>query len=296
VPISTYTYKEFLKTALRLRVALPLLGKMPLNIMFILFFLVLGLANPAFYFLGIAFEMVYLFFIANLPGVKKVIEGQLLLQQKQKQGDQTQRLAASLEPVARERFVKLQNVCRSMLDSFDFNQNGVVGKDELKSGGLNQLLGMFLRLLSSQKRVMAILKETNPSSIRDDIRKIEKQLEQLESDSPMARSLRGTLEIQNRRLVNLEKAQESSKVIETELDRIEKQITLMREEMAVTSDVSLFSSRLDGVVDSLQGTTRWMTENADLFGSFEQVDFAENILDNNMPEPTKTKQRSRSDA
>jgi SpoVK/Ycf46/Vps4 family AAA+-type ATPase len=94
----------------------------------------------------------------------------------------------------------------------------------------------------------------------------------------VARSLKGTLDIQQRRLENYNKADESLQVTEAELDRIEKQITLLAEETAVTSDPAMMSSRLDGVVQSLQGTTRWMSENAEFFGSLEEEPPPVNLL------------------
>ena len=87
--------------------------------------------------------------------------------------------------------------------------------------------------------------------------------------SPVYRSLKGTLDIQNRRLENRNRAEESLKVAENELDRIEKQVTLITEETTVSSDPEVLSVRLDGVIQSLQGTTQWMSEHGEFFSSLE---------------------------
>jgi len=87
--------------------------------------------------------------------------------------------------------------------------------------------------------------------------------------SALGRSLRGTLDIQKRRLENLLKARESLAITEAESDRIEKQVALKREELTVSSDPEMMTARLDGIVDSLQGTTKWMSDNDELFGQLE---------------------------
>ena len=53
-------------------------------------------------------------------------------------------------------------------------------------------------------------------------------------DSALARSLRATLAIQEKRLENLETAAENLAVIDAELERIEQQVRLVREESAVS--------------------------------------------------------------
>ena len=48
--------------------------------------------------------------------------------------------------------------------------------------------------------------------------------------------MQGTLDIQKRRLDNILQAESSLKVIEAELDRIEKHVALLQEESQVSSD------------------------------------------------------------
>jgi len=87
------------------------------------------------------------------------------------------------------------------------------------------------------------------------------------------------LEIQQRRLENLVKAEESLRVIDAELDRIDKQVILLHEEASVSSDPDLLSVRLDGVMKSLQGTTEWMVQHNELFGSLEEQSIPKNLIE-----------------
>ena len=80
------------------------------------------------------------------------------------------------------------------------------------------------------------------------------------------RSLTGMIEIQRRRMENLERARESLAVIDAELERIEQQVVLLREESAVSGKAELLSSRLDAVTGALSETNRWMEQNAQIFG------------------------------
>ena len=53
-------------------------------------------------------------------------------------------------------------------------------------------------------------------------------------EGALARSLKATLEIQEKRLVNLETATTNLAVVDAELERIEQQVRLVREESAVS--------------------------------------------------------------
>jgi len=87
------------------------------------------------------------------------------------------------------------------------------------------------------------------------------------ADTPLARSLQGTLDIQVKRLESLTKARSTQEVIEAELDRIEQQVRLLREESAVTSGPEGMSSRLDAITATLGETSKWMDQNAEILGS-----------------------------
>ena len=55
-------------------------------------------------------------------------------------------------------------------------------------------------------------------------------------------------------------------MIDAELERIEQQVVLIREEAAVSGKADILSRRLDSVSSTLTETNRWMEQNAEIFG------------------------------
>ena len=54
-------------------------------------------------------------------------------------------------------------------------------------------------------------------------------------------------------------------MIDAELERIEQQVRLVREESAVSGSPDALSARLDSVSSTLSETSRWMDQHAELF-------------------------------
>ncbi len=124
-----------------------------------------------------------------------------------------------------------------------------------------------MRLLTSREQILSHpgAGEPRPSSRRPspDSRK---RAEAADPDSPLARSLWATLSIQEKRLENLEAAADNLAVVDAELERIEQQVRLIREESAVSGGPEMLSARLDAVSNTLTETSQWMDQHADLLG------------------------------
>jgi len=264
-------FRDFLKAAFTWKVRIGALGHVPINIFIIPVFAVLGLLNPGFWLLGVAVEVAYLFSLAGSSRFQKIVRGMRILRAQgapPKDSERQARVLAALDGPSRARYQAVAQTCAAILQASE-SGSGPVGEAELKSGGLDQLLWIFLKLLVSRQRISMILSQTSSSTLDAEIASTRQRLEGQDESSPLARSLKGTLDIQVKRLENIQRASESLKVTEAELERIEKQVALMREEVSVSSDPQFLSVRLDGIVDSLQGTTKWMTEHDELFGRLD---------------------------
>lgn len=257
------------------RVPVKGLGNMRLNLAVLALFALAGLLHPGFWLLGAALEVGYVVSLAGNDRFRKLVQALRVTRRTERAirrgGSLAQHQASLLgvlDTAGRLRYQKLAAVCAAVLQTAD-GSSGPVGGTELRSGGLDQLLWIFLKLLVSRQRIAFILSQTSQAAIEVEIAAAEKRLAAEGEGSALGRSLKGTLEIQRRRLDNLLKARESLTVTEAELDRIEKQVALMREELTVKADPEVMSARLDGIVDSLQGTTKWMTDNDELFGRLD---------------------------
>lgn len=266
-------FGDFMKEAFRRRAHVPVLGSLPLNYLLLAGAAVLGLANPGFWLLGIALEVSYLFGKSTSARFQKLVQGERLLAAKKSWEEQVQEAVDQLEPSSRERYHRLLTQCQRILGiSETLDSGGLDSLRQMRTGGLNQMLWIFLRMLSSREILAENLARIAPEALEKDIAKLEKRLGGLspspdgEPDSALVRSLRGTLEIQQRRLENLERSRQSLAVIDAELERIEHQVVLLREESAMGGKAEFLSSRLDTVTDALGETNRWLEQNAGIFG------------------------------
>lgn len=264
------SYGEYLKAAFRRGVRVPGLGAMPLNQMGLAAFALLGLANPGFWFLGAALEVAFLAFRSTSKRFQNLVEGERLLRRQSSFEDRVRAAVAALPEVARERYRRLLRECSAILgitQTVDQERLGTL--QDLRAGGLNQLLWLFLRLLTSRELIVANISQVDRRAVEADVEHVRNRLAQAEPDSALARSLQGTLEIQLKRLENLTRAGKSLEVIDAELDRIEQQVRLIREESAVSGGPEFLSARLDAVTSTLAETSKWMDQHAEFLGSLD---------------------------
>ncbi len=263
-------YADYLKAAFRRRIHVPVLGGMPLNQMGLVVFALLGFANPGFWFLGTALEVAFLFLRSTSKRFQNLVEGERLLRRQVSFEETVKNTLATLPEPARERYRRLLRECSAILgitQTVDQERLGTL--KDLRAGGLNQLLWLFLRLLTSREKILANLAQVDRGSVEAAVEHTRRRLTQVEPDTALARSLQGTLEIQLKRLENLTRANKSLEVIDAELDRIEQQVRLIREESAVSGDPEFLSARLDAVTSTLAETSRWVEQHAEFLGSLD---------------------------
>jgi hypothetical protein len=263
-------YWDYVKAAFGRKLRLPLLGAMPANKMMLGVFAVLGLASPGFWFLGAAAELTYLFTLANSSRFQKLVDGERLLAAQQQWEDKVHATVGRLIPPAQERYRKLLDQCRRILGiSARLESDSLAGLRGMRGQSLNQLLWIFLRLLTSRQVITNNMESLDESALGREIEQLEQRLSGIDraTDEALARSLEGTLAIRRKRIENLQRASDSLRVIDAELERIEQQAELMREETAVGGKPEFLSARLDAVTSTMTEAARWMDEQADLFGA-----------------------------
>ncbi len=264
----TLGYWDYLKAAFNWKVALPLLGGMPLNKLMLGGHIILGFGHPGFWFLGLAYESAYLLWLSGNARFQRLVQGEQLLRASGEWGAKEQDLLARLERPAQQRYRQLAEKCYRILHPQE-DEAAMTGIDDLKSGDLNHLLWIFLNLLAAQQKTKDMLQNVPLSELDHEIETLQQKLGKETEGSAVHRSLAGILEIQRKRRENLTRATERLKVTDAELYRIEQQIALLQEELATTKDPETLSARLDMVVKSLQGTSEWMSENAELLTSLD---------------------------
>lgn len=267
---------DYVKAAFYRKVPMPLLGRMPVNLMALGVLGVLGLANPGFWLLGLAAEMGYLGGVAGSGRFQKLIQGERLLGAQRGWEVELSQAVTRLGTENQERYKRLLEGCRAILGIADKLEAGSLGHlRDMRSRNLNQLLVIFLRLLASQEVISGNLNNLGRGELERNVAQVEKALEQAKGNEPLMRSLEGTLAIQKKRLENLQRAQGNLQLIEAELLRIEQQVELLREEAAVAGSPDLLSQKLDAVTSTMGETTRWMDEHREILGSLGESPLTE---------------------
>lgn len=261
-------YIDYIKAAFFWKTKIPLLGALPLNLFMLIGFGILGFGNPAFWLIGLASETAYLLWLSGNERFQNVVDGLYALKANKPWIERQQALYSSLDRGSQIRFQKLQQLANVIEKSTSDLQL----QKTLQEGNFTQLLYTFLQLLGSRYRIKSILAQVNKSDIEAEIVSIKSRLSTESSDSPLYRSLQGTLDIATRRLENLIKSAESLKVIESELDRIEKQFALLHEEAGISSGASTITEKLDTMMLSLKNTSQWLIENKEFLGSIEEAE------------------------
>jgi hypothetical protein len=257
---------DYVKAAFKQRAKVPLLGHVPVNYLALMAVAVLGLINPGIWFLGIALEIAYLAFMASSGRYQKLVQGLALVKEQAGSEQRVQQTVTLLSPPAAERYRRLADQCRLILGiNAPLSATGML--EDMRAGSLNQLLWLFLRLLSSREMLLGTLNQVDRRTLESDVSRTEQKLQGAQPDTPLHRSLQATLEIQQRRLENLSKAKGSLEVIDAELERIEQQVRLIREESAVSGSPEILSARLDAVTSTLSETSKWMDQHAELLGT-----------------------------
>ncbi|OGF67971.1 MAG: hypothetical protein A2Y62_21985 [Candidatus Fischerbacteria bacterium RBG_13_37_8] len=279
-----FSFWDYVKAAFNLKMDVGRLGYLPVNKLALAGFVILGFGNPGFWFIGTAFEIGYLLYMSGSERFQKYVDGTQIMAEKQQWTQKQSDFYSQLDHVSQERFKRLVSHCEGILRSAEM-AFGKMETDDIRIRGLSELSWMFLKLLFSRIKIYTILSETSKEKIKEEIRMLEAKLSKENESTALYRSLMGTLEIEKRRLENIQKAEENLKVIESELERIEKHVRLISEEAQVSSDPDIISARLDGIMTSLQGTSKWMTEHTEIFASIEDSSIPKGLISEPLKHP-----------
>jgi hypothetical protein len=268
--MSQYSFGDYLKEAFGWRWRVPLLGRMPINAIGIGAFAVAGIANPGFWLLGVALEVAYVIGLASSDRFQKVVQANRQYAQKETFEQKMEKAFNRLSPPSKGRYQRLYEACGRTLGITEaLQEDDLASMRGLRSGGLTQLLAIFLRLLTSRELIGETLSRIDRVKVEEESRQLEERLAKEAPESPLRRALQGTLDIQKKRLENFHRAEQSKVLIDAELERIEQHVVLIGEEAATTGNAEDFTSKLDSVTSALSETNRWLEQNAALFGSMD---------------------------
>lgn len=262
-PQSKPGFSDYLSEAFNAGLVIKGMGEIPVNKLFILGVFILGFSNPGFWFLGMALEFVYLWFLSSNPRFQKFVQGKQLMQVQQSRASKMNELVASLNPDNHSRLKRLNASLAEINKLMNWNTDDGAGfMNQSRQQTLNQLPSIFLKLLKTRQLIEESLHRTKANDINSEIRKLEQQMN-AEISPALAKSLQSNIEIHKKRLDNLSVAKENEMLVEMELQRIESQLQLVREEIALDSSPEGFSANIDKINNTLGETQNWINTHSD---------------------------------
>lgn len=235
-----------------------------------------SMVNPGFFLMGAGTELAYLFTLATNPRFQNHVQNKLRSKLVAKENlawkQRTDKLIGQLRPEDDERFSELKSRCDLIIDFYSTQLSFPLEILQQHSQSLNGLVWIFLQLLVTRQAVMNLMQENITSAdFEAKIQKLETQIRKEGIAEDLKKSLESKRDIFKMRLQTLAEAKQRLAYVDSELERIEQQVELIREQAIVSKDSQGIANRIDLVSSSLGRTGEWIKEQESVFGSVEKM-------------------------
>jgi hypothetical protein len=232
----------------------------------------LGVLNPGIWLVGAGLEIGYLMWLAHHPRFRAVLRGRQLAEAGKEWSDRVAQHIAGLSDADLGRYRALEARCQGIIaqQTGSSDPGGLTAQSE----GLSRLLWIYLRLLGTRQAISRIGDEddlANRTRLEDKARALAKQLEDTALGDDLRQSLSGQLDIVKQRLSKRKEAAQKLAFLAAEIQRIEEQVELIREQATLASNPESVSQRIDEVAATLGGTHDWIREQQQLYGQVEDL-------------------------
>ncbi len=233
---------RYLAAAFFARPRIPGFGNLPLNLMGVTAFTLLGFANPAFWLLGLGVETGYLSMTATNRRFQNVVDAGSIKPLPPQRPRPAQPAAPDLSPAARRRLSALDDQINRVQQLY-----GQLRVDDFLASGNREALATlrthYARLLAAQEGIERHW-SGDPDELRGEIETLQRDLSAKGMTEDLRTSRMKTLEILQVRLENQSRKESMLAEMESELHRIEAQIELAVENAAMSSQPSSISTDL----------------------------------------------------
>jgi hypothetical protein len=233
---------------------------------------ILGAANPGFWVIGAGLELGYLLSLATNKRFQQTVSMKPLNAARQEWNQRIQRVLGRLDANDRREYDALAERCRSIVDMQMNNAAEPPDGLEQQAESLGRLSWMFLRLLLARRTIGQVMGGAqNDVELQRRIASLERQQAQPGLSEELARSLSGQLEILRQRLQQRTDGDRKLAYIEAEVERIQQQVELIREQAAMSTDPELLSRRIDDITATLGSTGQWIRDQQQVYGAMEDL-------------------------
>jgi macrodomain Ter protein organizer (MatP/YcbG family) len=263
-------FMDYVKEAFNLKVKVPAMGKVPVNWLGLTGIGVVSFFFPPFLLIGTGMELGYLYLLSTSPRFQKYVQAVRNSKTKEQWEEKKNRILARLSGPSKAKYDELEAKCRKVVSIYEAASLETGRLDTSRVIILNQILWTALRLLLSRGIIVRNIKNESKEELQKKIEKMEQNLKN-ESSQRLQKTLQSTIEIMNKRLQNIEAADEKLKSIDLELMRIEEQLELLSNVAAMEGQgEGTLSEKIDSIATSINETDEWMKTDRELFGALEE--------------------------
>lgn len=241
---------RYLKSAFFVTVDVAGLGSVPVNVLAVLGFGILGIAEPALWLVGAGVETAFVTSLAFNPRFQKYVQAKDLRLAGDDPESKQQALITILSRDAQKRLADLRADCERILDVYRTQQAEGYVLDSNREA-LDRLQWIYTKLLVAQHHLLDPATREPETSLHEKISTLESELQEGSESESLRQSRLATLAILKKRLQNNARRQESLEEIDSDLSRIEAQVDLILENatmqgkpQAISSDIELASDLL----------------------------------------------------
>lgn len=209
-----------------------------------------------------AAELLYLTGLVSAPKFRRAVDARLLGrdpswdQREEDPQSLLTRILSELGPGPANRFHDLRERClrlRRIARGVAAGAPEAPEADQLRGGGLDKLLWVFLRLLYAQQGIWKFLEQTDRTALEAQLKALERRREALgeTGDERLKRSLTDAIATTTLRLDNLKAAETNNQFIDLELERIESKILALSEMSVNNQNPDFISTQVDSVAETM---------------------------------------------
>jgi ribose 1,5-bisphosphokinase PhnN len=229
------------------RPEIPGLGRVPVNVLAVVGFVILGFGHAGFWLLGAALEALWLWAALQNPSFRAKIDAQSEQNVLASTARERDALVVRLDSEGRARLESIEQKCaRAIALQTDSGRSPLL--IEANRDALRRLSEFALKLLAARSSLLALAATTTEAGLQSKIAALQADLADPDLPAGTRESKEATLEILQQRLANLARREESLEEVESDLARIEAQIDLAVEhtglhgpDLQVTADLKFVS-------------------------------------------------------
>ena len=170
----------------------------------------------------------------------------------------------SLKGDAQRSYRELKRNCEAMLGRIAAVSPGLV---DMHREELAKLAGVYLQLLTARQALRGSIDATGgDSGVTQQLAALDAKLADAALAEDVKASLQAQREILTQRQAALGEAKSKTAFVESELTRIEEQVKLLRDQLAVATAPQQVNERIAEIAATLQGTTQWVGQQQGALG------------------------------